>query len=64
MEVHRHPGTPLVGDECLAVIVRTPAGARTRAHIRVAATVGRRRLGLIPYRADLPAAPRTLTVRG
>ncbi|WP_327417291.1 hypothetical protein [Streptomyces sp. NBC_01233] len=57
------PGTPLVGDESLALIVRTPAGTPTRAHVTVAATVRQRRLGLIPYRAELPPALRTIDVR-
>ncbi|MYT24314.1 hypothetical protein GTW69_29200 [Streptomyces sp. SID7760] len=55
--------TPLIGDESLAVIVRTPAGAPAQAHITVAATVKRRRLGLIPYRAELPPALRTIAFR-
>ncbi|RSS36443.1 hypothetical protein [Streptomyces sp. WAC08241] len=57
------PDTPLVGDESLALIVRTPAGAPARAHVTVAATVRQRRLGLIPYRAELPPALRTVTLR-
>ncbi|MFC8566204.1 hypothetical protein ACFUIW_10615 [Streptomyces sp. NPDC057245] len=55
--------TPLVGDESLALIVRVPTGVLARAHITMAATVKQRRLGLIPYRAELPAALRTIDVR-
>ncbi|WP_406125099.1 hypothetical protein OHQ89_24250 [Streptomyces canus] len=56
-------GTPLVGDESLALIVRVPAGVPARAHITMAATVKQRRLGLIPYRAELPPALRTIDFR-
>lgn len=56
-------GTPLVGDESLALIVRVPAGVPARAHITLAATVKQRRLGLIPYRAVLPPALRTIDFR-
>ncbi|RAJ61676.1 hypothetical protein K378_04036 [Streptomyces sp. Amel2xB2] len=55
--------TPLVGDESLALIVRVPAGVAAHAHITVAATVKQRRLGLIPYRAELPHALRTIDFR-
>ncbi|MEW2069846.1 hypothetical protein [Streptomyces sp. NPDC007346] len=57
------PETPLVGDESLALIIRTPAGAPAQAHIAVAATVRERRLGLIPYRAELPPALRAVDLR-
>ncbi|MCX5341904.1 hypothetical protein [Streptomyces atratus] len=56
-------GTPLVGDESLALIVRVPTGVPARAHITMAATVKQRRLGLIPYRAELPPALRTIDFR-
>ncbi|MEV6318047.1 hypothetical protein [Streptomyces sp. NPDC051776] len=55
--------TPLVGDESLALIVRVPAGVPALAHITMAATIKQRRLGLIPYRAELPAALRTVDFR-
>ncbi|MEI7031675.1 hypothetical protein [Streptomyces pratensis] len=57
------PDTPLVGDEALALVVRTPAGAPAQAHITVAATVRQRRFGLIPYRAELPPALRAIDLR-
>ncbi|MFJ7059969.1 hypothetical protein ACIQVA_19990 [Streptomyces microflavus] len=56
-------GTPLVGDESLALIVRLPTSVPARAHITMAATVKQRRLGLIPYRAELPPALRTIDFR-
>lgn len=55
--------TPLVGDESLALIVRAPVGMPARAHITIGATVRQRRLGLIPYRAQLPPALRTIDLR-
>jgi len=54
---------PLVGDESLALIVRVPAGVPALAHITMATTVKQRRLGLIPYRAELPPALRTIDLR-
>ncbi|MFJ5932859.1 hypothetical protein [Streptomyces sp. NPDC093071] len=57
------PDTPLIGDESLSLIIRTPAGVPTQAHIAVAATVKQRRLGLIPYRAELPSALRTIDLQ-
>ncbi|CAL9368700.1 hypothetical protein SUDANB105_00815 [Streptomyces sp. enrichment culture] len=57
------PDTPLIGDEALSLIVRTPVGVPTQAHITVAATVKQRRLGLIPYRAELPPALRTIDLQ-
>ncbi|MFB7371907.1 hypothetical protein ACFC0D_18880 [Streptomyces sp. NPDC056222] len=57
------PDTHLVGDESLALIIRTPVGVPTQAHITVAATVKKRRLGLIPYRAELPPALRTVDLQ-
>ncbi|MFF2142086.1 hypothetical protein [Kitasatospora sp. NPDC058190] len=54
---------PLIGDETLTVVVKAPAGATVRAHVSVAATVRQRRLGLIPYRADLPPALRTIDLQ-
>ncbi|WP_030746965.1 hypothetical protein [Streptomyces sp. NRRL S-31] len=56
-------GTPLVGDESLALIVRVPADVPALAHITMAATVKQRRLGLIPYRAELPPTLRTIDFR-
>ena len=55
--------SPLVGDETLALIVRVPAGAPARAEIMMSASVKQRRLGLIPYRAELPSAVRTIHLR-
>ncbi|MFD7441215.1 hypothetical protein [Streptomyces sp. NPDC059909] len=57
------PDTPLVGDESLSLIIRTPVGVPTQAHITVAATVKQRRLGLIPYRAVLPPALQTIALQ-
>ncbi|MFI6153041.1 hypothetical protein ACIBCA_10140 [Kitasatospora sp. NPDC051170] len=54
---------PLIGDETLTIVVKAPAGAAVRAHVSVAATVRQRRLGLIPYRADLPPALRTIDLQ-
>ncbi|GAA2581643.1 hypothetical protein GCM10010399_09280 [Dactylosporangium fulvum] len=53
-------GSPLIGDEELTVVVKAPAGILARADVSVAATVKHRRLGLIPYRADLPPVLRTV----
>jgi hypothetical protein len=53
-------GSPLVGDEELTIVVKTPAGIPARADVTVAATIKHRRLGLIPYRADLPPVVRTV----
>ncbi|MFF2727601.1 hypothetical protein ACFVS9_06815 [Streptomyces sp. NPDC058008] len=55
--------TPLVGDESLTLIVQVPAGVPAQAHITMAATVKQRRLGMIPYRAKLPRALRTIDFR-
>ncbi|MFE1507816.1 hypothetical protein [Streptomyces sp. NPDC058726] len=55
--------TPLVGDESLTLIVRVPVGVPALAHITLAATVKQRHLGLIPYRAELPPALRTIDFR-
>ncbi|MFF4160581.1 hypothetical protein [Streptomyces sp. NPDC001678] len=55
--------TPLVGDESITLIVRAPAVVPAQAHITMAATVKQRRLGLIPYRAELPPALRTIDFR-
>ncbi|MFF0389248.1 hypothetical protein ACFYS8_11190 [Kitasatospora sp. NPDC004615] len=54
---------PLIGDETLTVVVKAPTGATVRAHVSVAATVRQRRLGLIPYRAHLPPALRTIDLQ-
>ncbi|MFJ2186418.1 hypothetical protein ACIOJE_00475 [Kitasatospora sp. NPDC087861] len=54
---------PLIGDETLTVVVKAPTGATVRAHVSVAATVRQRRLGLIPYRAELPPALRTIDLQ-
>ncbi|MEV0535580.1 hypothetical protein [Kitasatospora sp. NPDC050463] len=54
---------PLIGDETLSIVVKTPSGSPVRAHVSVAATVKQRRLGLLPYRADLPPALRTIDLR-
>ncbi|MEU6025367.1 hypothetical protein, partial [Micromonospora sp. NPDC047134] len=48
-------GAPLIGDEELTVVVKTPAGTPARADVTVAATVKHRRLGLLPYRAGCTA---------
>lgn len=56
-------GTLLVGDETLALIVRVPAGVPAQALITIAATVRQRRLGLIPYRAQIPPALQTIDLR-
>ncbi|MEO3773986.1 hypothetical protein [Micromonospora sp. B9E7] len=53
-------GAPLIGDEELTIVVKTPAGTPARADVTVAATVKHRRLGLLPYRADLPPVVRTV----
>jgi hypothetical protein len=53
-------GQPLIGDEELTIVVRKPAGVPARADISLAATIRHRRLGLIPYRADLPPVLRTV----
>ncbi len=54
---------PLIGDETLTIVVKAPAGAAVQAHVSIAATVRQRRLGLIPYRADLPPALRTIDLQ-
>ncbi|MCZ1008104.1 hypothetical protein [Streptomyces lydicus] len=54
---------PLIGDETFTLIVKATAGAPVQAHVTVAATIKHRRFGLIPYRADLPAALRTIDLR-
>ncbi|ROQ72932.1 hypothetical protein EES39_33365 [Streptomyces sp. ADI92-24] len=54
---------PLIGDETFTVIVKAVAGAPVQARVTVAATIRHRRFGLIPYRADLPAALRTIDLR-
>ncbi len=56
-------GTPLIGDETLALIVRIPVGVPATARIAMAATVKHRRLGLIPCRAELPPALRAFRLR-
>lgn len=45
------------------MIVEATAGAPVQAHVTVAATVRHRRFGLIPHRADPPAALRTIDLR-
>ncbi|MGK4581626.1 hypothetical protein [Kitasatospora sp. HPMI-4] len=54
---------PLIGDETLTIVVKAPARAAVRAHVSVAATVRQRRLGLIPYRAELPSTLRTIDLQ-
>ncbi|MCQ9133084.1 hypothetical protein [Streptomyces hilarionis] len=54
---------PLIGDETFTVIVKATAGTPVQAHVTVAATIKHRRFGLISYRADLPAALRTIDLR-
>lgn len=54
---------PLIGDETFTLIVKAAAGAPVQAHLTVAATIKHRRFGLIPYRADLPPALRTIDLR-
>ncbi|WP_370413557.1 hypothetical protein [Streptomyces fradiae] len=53
---------PLIGDETFTMIVKAAAGAPVQAHVTVAATIRHRRFGLIPYRADLPTALRTINL--
>ncbi|GGL92777.1 hypothetical protein GCM10012279_08020 [Micromonospora yangpuensis] len=53
-------GAPLIGDEELTIVVKTPAATPARADVTVAATVEHRQLGLLPYRADLPPVVRTV----
>ncbi|MET7637430.1 hypothetical protein [Streptomyces sp. NPDC005438] len=54
---------PLIGDETFTLIVKATAGAPVHAQVTVAATLRHRRLGLIPYRADLPTTLRTIDLR-
>jgi hypothetical protein len=54
---------PLIGDETFTMIVKATTGAAVQAHVTVAATIKHRRFGLIPYRADLPAALRSIDLR-
>ncbi|MBD0838738.1 hypothetical protein [Streptomyces sp. TRM68416] len=54
---------PLIGDETFTLIVKAAAGAPVHARVTLAATIKHRRFGLIPYRADLPTALRTINLR-
>lgn len=54
---------PLIGDETLSIVVKAPSGTPVRAHVSIAATVKQRRLALLPYRADLPPALRTINLQ-
>ncbi|MEU1387961.1 MULTISPECIES: hypothetical protein [unclassified Nonomuraea] len=55
-------GQPLAGDQPLTVTIRAAAGRPVTADIRVTATIRHHRLGLIPYRAELPAALETIPI--
>ncbi|PRY00402.1 hypothetical protein [Allonocardiopsis opalescens] len=57
------PEHPLVGDEHVAVVVKAPRGRALRASVQVSASVRRRRLGLVPVRAELPGLVRSADLR-
>ncbi|GAA1294857.1 hypothetical protein GCM10009647_006320 [Streptomyces sanglieri] len=56
-------GRPLVGDERISMVVRIPAGQLAQATLQVSATVRQRRMGLVPYRAELPKQVRQVNLR-
>ncbi|MFD5503970.1 hypothetical protein ACFWJS_30340 [Streptomyces sp. NPDC127061] len=56
-------GRPLVGDERISMVVRIPAGQLAQATLQVSATVRQRRMGLVPYRAELPKQVRQVSLR-
>ncbi|GEM_PF-2190886 len=60
---HATSGHVLIGDEPLTLMVKIPAGLPAYAHVSIAATIKQRRLGLIPYRAELPPELQTIDLR-
>jgi hypothetical protein len=49
------PGMPLIGDEELSLVIKSPKGVEVCARVAIAATVKQQKMrGLIRYRAQLP----------
>ena len=55
--LYRTGSTPLRGAQRFHLVVRSPKGAATLANVGVSATLERKRLGIVPYRAAVTERP-------
>lgn len=55
--LYRTGSTPLRGGQRFALVVRSPKGAATFGNVAVSATLERKRLGIVPYRAAVAERP-------